>query len=260
MVLTTAALWISKRGRETAAMLFNLIIIFAAYVIYTSLLYALSGAYNSVVEAVLAFLRGEKILAATAPVSVPPTSSLGNLALSVLAVSGLLVFLHGRGSAKALAFLSGAFLVVAYIGASVFPAADLPRYLGLPSVSMLAVWAPYGFQLIERKRLGRFYHIVLIVVAITGFVYSGVFAPRNPYTGNPYTFSLSGPVSYDEATDIFYVSRLLSHGALVSDWRSLHLLRYYYGGLEPPTLTLFWAGNYGLYVDSKFLNKFRGYK
>jgi hypothetical protein len=29
--------------------------------------------------------------------------------------------------------------------------------------------------------------------------------------------------------------------------------------LEPPTLTLFWAGNYGLYVDSKFLNKFRGY-
>jgi len=36
----------------------------------------------------------------------------------------------------------------------------------------------------------------------------------------------------------------------------MHLLRYYYGGLEPPTLTLFWAGNYGLYVDFKFLNKF----
>jgi len=100
---------------------------------------------------------------------------------------------------------------------------------------------------------------ILIVVAITGSVYSGVFAPRNPYTGNPYTFSLSGLVSYDEATDIIYVSLFLSHGALVSDWRSSHLLRCYYGGLEPPTLTLFWTGNYGLYVDSKFLNKFRGY-
>ncbi len=58
MVLTTAALWISKRGRETAAMLLNLIIILPAYAIYTSLLYALSNAYNSVVEAVLAL--GEK--------------------------------------------------------------------------------------------------------------------------------------------------------------------------------------------------------
>jgi len=213
MMLTTAALWISKRGRETAAMLLNLIIIFAAYAIYTSLLYALSDAYNSVVETVLALLRGEKILAATAPVSAPPTSSLGNLALSVLAVSGLLVFLHGRGPARALAFLSGIFLVIAYIGASVFPAADLTRYLGLPSASMLVVWAPYGFQLIERKRLERFYYIVLIVVAITGFVYSGVFAPRNPYTGNPYTFSLSGPVSYDEL--IFSMFRVFSPMALL---------------------------------------------
>jgi hypothetical protein len=133
MVLTTAALWVSKRGGETAAMLLNLIIIFATYAIYTSLLYALSGAYSNVVEAVLAFLRGEKILAATAPVSSPPTSSLSILALSVLAVSGLPVFLHGRGFARTLAFLSGTFLVIAYIGASAFPAADLPRYLGLQS-------------------------------------------------------------------------------------------------------------------------------
>ncbi len=154
-------------------MLFNLIIIFVTYAIYTSLFYVLSNAYNSVIETVLAFLRGKKILAETSPVSVPPTTSLSNSALSVLAVSGLFVFLHGRGPARTLAFLSGMFLVVAYIGASAFPAAELPRYLGLPSVSMLAVWAPYGFQLIERKRLGRFYHIVLIVVAITGFVYSG---------------------------------------------------------------------------------------
>ena len=73
MAPTTAPLWISKRGGKTAVMLLNLVIIFAAYATYTSLLYALSSAYNSVVEAVLAFLRGEKIPVATAPVSAPPT-------------------------------------------------------------------------------------------------------------------------------------------------------------------------------------------
>jgi hypothetical protein len=164
MVLTTAALWISKRGRETAAMLLNLVIIFAAYAIYTSLLYALSGAYNSVVETVLAFLRGEKILVATAPVSAPPTSSLGNLTLSVLAVSGLLVFLHGRESARTLAFFSGTFLIVAYIGVSAFPATDLPRYLGLPSAAMLAVFASYAFELLRRRRYGSLYSLLLVAV------------------------------------------------------------------------------------------------
>jgi hypothetical protein len=206
MVLTTAALWISKRGRETAAMLLNLIIIFAAYVIYTSLFYALSGAYRSVVEAVLTFLRGEKVLAATAPVSVPHTSSLGNLALSVLAVSGLLVFLHGRGSARTLAFLSGAFLVIAYIGASAFPAADLTRYLGLPSAAMLAVFAPYAFELLRRRRYGALYSLLLVAIAVFSFAYSGVFAPRNPYTNNPYGLSLSGLVSYGDAQQIPTIS------------------------------------------------------
>jgi len=206
MVLTTAALWISRRGRETAAMLLNLIIIFAAYVIYTSLFYALSGAYRSVVEAVLTFLRGEKVLAATAPVSVPHTSSLGNLALSVLAVSGLLVFLHGRGSARNLAFLSGTFLIIAYIGASAFPVADLPRYLGLPSAVMLAVFAPYAFELLRMRRYGALYSLLLVAVAVFSFAYSGVFAPKNPYTNNPYGLSLSGLISYGDAQQIRTIS------------------------------------------------------
>ncbi len=46
MVLTTAALWISKRGGKTAAVLLNLLLIFAIYAIYTSLFYVLSGAYR----------------------------------------------------------------------------------------------------------------------------------------------------------------------------------------------------------------------
>jgi hypothetical protein len=265
MVLTTAALWISKRGRETAAMLLNLVIIFAAYATYTSLLYALSSAYNSVVEVVLAFLRGEKILAATAPVSAPPTSSLGNLALSVLAVSGLLVFLHGRGSARILAFLSGAFLVIAYIGASAFPAADLPRYLGLPSAAMLAVFAPYAFELLRRRRYGSLYSLLLVAVAVFSSAYSGIFAPRNPYTNNPYGLSLSGLVSYGDAQQLRTISQLLTPGTYLTDWRSGPFMASIYPDIQPQyrgyrykNIEFIFEGGYGLYVDLAYLRRFSG--
>jgi len=265
MVLTTAALWISRRGREAAAMLLNLIIIFAAYATYTSLLYVLSGAYNSVVEAVLAFLRGEKILVAAAPVSAPPTSSLGNLALSVLAVSGLLVFLHGRGSARTLAFLSGIFLIVAYVGASAFPAADLPRYLGLPSAAMLAVFAPYAFELLRRRRYGALYSLLLVAVAVFSFAYSGVFAPRNPYTNNPYGQSLSSLVSYGDAQQIRTISQMLAPGTYLTDWRSGSFIASTYLDIQPQYrgfryrgTEFITGGSYGLYIDFAYLRRFSG--
>ncbi len=265
MVLTTAALWISKRGRETAAMLLNLFIIFAAYATYTSLLYALSGAYRNVVETVLAFLRGEKILAATAPVSAPPTSLLSNLAISVLAVSGLLVFLHGRGPARTLAFLSGMFLVIAYIGASAFPAADLPRYLGLPSAVMLAAFAPYAFEVLRRRRYGTLYSLLLVAVAVFSFAYSGVFAPKNPYTNNPYGLSLSGLISYGDAQQIHTLSQMLAPGTYLTDWRSgLFIASTYldiqpqYRGFRYRGIEVVYGGSYGLYIDSAYLQSFSG--
>jgi hypothetical protein len=265
IVLTTAALWISKRGREATAMLFNLIIIFTAYAIYTSLLYVLSGAYNSVVEAVLAFLHGEKILVAVAPVSAPPTSSLANLALSVLAVSGLLVFLHCRGSARSLAFLSGTFLVVSYIGASAFPAADLTRYLGLPSAAMLAVFAPYAFELLRRRRYGSLYSLLLVAVAVFSFAYSGVFAPRNPYTNNPYGLSLSGLISYGDAQQIRTISQRLAPGTYLTDWRSGDFIASIYLDIQPQYqgfgykgIEFIYGGSYGLYINSAYLRRFSG--
>ena len=265
MVLTTAALWISKRGRETAAILLNLLIIFAVYAIYTSLLYALSYAYNNVIEAVLAFLHGEKILAKAPPVSAPPTSSLGNLAISVLAVSGLLVFLHGRGSARTLAFLSGTFLVVAYIGASAFPAADLPRYLGLPSAAMLAVFAPYVFELLRRRRYGTLYSLLLVAVAVFSFAYSGVFAPKNPYTSNPYVVSLSGLISYGDAQQLRTISQLLAPGAYLTDWRSGHFMASTYLDIQPQYrgfrfkgIEFIFGGSYGLYVELAYLQRSSG--
>ncbi len=263
--LTTAALWVSKRGRETAAMLLNIFIIFAAYATYTSLLYVLSGAYNNVVEAVLAFLRGEKILVAAAPLSAPPTSSLGNLALSVLAVSGLLVFLHGRGPARTLAFLSGAFLVIAYIGASAFPAADLPRYLGLPSAAMLAVFAPYAFEVLRSRRYGSLYSLLLIAVAVFSFAYSGVFAPKNLYTSNPYGLSLSGLISYGDAQQLRLLSQMLAPGTYLTDWRSGSFIastyldiQPQYQGFEYRGIKFIYGGSYGLYIDSAYLRSFSG--
>lgn len=265
MVLTTAALWISKRGRETAAMLLNLIIIFAAYAIYTSLLYSLSYAYNNVTKAVLAFLRGEKILLETPPVSAPPTLALGNLALSVLAVSGLLVFLHGRGSARALAFLSGIFLIVAYVGASAFPAADLPRYLGLPSAAMLAVFAPNAFELLRKRRYGAIYSSLLVAVAVFSFAYSGVFAPKNPYTSNPYGVSLSGLVSYGDAQQIRAISQMLAPRTYLTDWRSGHFMastyldiQRKYGGFGYRGIEVIYGAGRGLYVDLAYLQRFSG--
>jgi hypothetical protein len=265
MVLTTAALWVSKRGRETAAMLLNLIIIFAAYAIYTSLLYALSGAYRNVVEAVLTFLRGEKILAAIVPVSVPPTSSLSNLVLSVLAVSGLLVFLHGRGPARTLAFLSGAFLVVAYIGTTAFPAADLQRYLGLSSAAMLAVFAPYAFVVLRRRRYGTLYSLLLVAVAVFSFAYSGVFTPKNPYTNNPYGLSLSGLISYGDAQQIYTLLQMLAPGTYLTDWRSgLFIASTYldiqlqYGRFRFKGIEFILGGDNGLYVELAYLQRYSG--
>jgi len=111
-ILTTFALWVVARERWAGRLLFYLVTIFTAYVAYTTVIYALVGGYRSVIEAVFAFLRGEKILINVAPVATtPPTASLGNLALSVLGIMGLLIFLHGKEALKVLAFISASFLV-----------------------------------------------------------------------------------------------------------------------------------------------------
>jgi hypothetical protein len=264
MVLTTTAIWMFER-RKVAIMLRILIIIFAAYVIYTSVLYALFGGYSNVVKTVLVFLSGERILVDVAPVSLPPTLSLSNLAFSVLAVSGLLVFLHGRGSARALAFLSGTFFVVSYIAAFAFPASAIPRYLGIPSVAMLAVFTPYAFELLRKRRYGSLYSLLLIIVVVFSFVYSGVFALRNPYTNNPYGDSISIGISYEDAQQLRMISQLLAPGAYLTDWLGgffiantypdiqLQYRRFGYRGIE-----FILGGSYGLYVDLAYLQSFRG--
>ena len=180
-------------------------------------------------------------------------------------MSGLLVFLHGRGSARTLAFLSGAFLVIAYIGASAFPAADFPRYLGLPSAAMLAVFAPYAFELLRRRRYGALYSLLLVAVAVFSFAYSGVFAPKNPYTNNPYGPLLSGLISYEDVQQIRTLLQMLAPGTYLTDWRSGLFIASTYLDIEPryqgfryKGIEFIYGGSYGLYIDSAYLQRFSG--
>jgi hypothetical protein len=180
-------------------------------------------------------------------------------------VSGLLVFLHGRGSARTLAFLSGAFLVIVYIGASAFSVADLPRYLGLPSAAMLAVFAPYAFELLRRRRYGALYSLLLVAIAVFSFAYSGVFAPKNPYTNNPYGLSLSGLISYGDAQQLRTLSQMLAPGTYLTDWRSGIFIASTYLDIQPryqgfryKSIEFIYGGSYGLYINSAYLRSFSG--
>jgi len=265
VVIGTALLAFSRK-RWMALALLIMAAVFVAYVASTSLSSILVNAYNYVVSAVLTFLQGKRNLLAMAPVEAPPTTSLGSLALSVIAVLGLLVVINGRGPTRALALLSGLFLLLAYVGASAFPATDLPRYVGLPSATVLAFLAPLAFKTFEERKGGAWFALLLLAIAVAAFTYSGVFAPRNPYTGNSYSFSLSGLVSYVEAAQSSPISHILGPGRYLTDWRYGLFLAYHYMYFEPlwqafrvGGVEVWLGGSYGLYVDPAYLKKFRGF-
>ena len=265
MVLTTTAIWIFER-RKVAIMLRILVIIFAAYVIYTSVLHALFGSYNSVVKAILAFLSGERILAMAAPVSDSSISSLGLLSLSVLAVSGLLVFLYGTKVGRVLSFLSIVFSTIAYIGPVAFPAAALDRYLGLPSAAILAVLLPCGFELLRGRKYGVVYSNVLIIIAIVAFSFNGVFAPYNDYVLHG-AFSIVHPLSFEESMELTMVLNYFSSGNYIVDNMLGHYVSYKYVLVEhkfvgyyykQEKIMLYFAGSYGLVVSEQYLYHFNG--
>jgi hypothetical protein len=265
MVLTTTAIWIFER-RKVAIMLRTLIIIFAAYAIYTSVLHALSGSYSNIVKAVLAFLSGERILALAAPVSASPISSLGLLSFSVLAVSGLFVFLYGTKVVRILSFLSIVFSIIGYIGPVAFPAAALDRYLGLPSAVILAVLLPYGFELFRERKYGIIYSHILIIIAIVIFSFNGTFASYNDYVLHG-PFSIVHPLSTEESIEFTTVIDYISSGSYIVDNMLGHYVSYKYVFVEykffgyyykQENIMLYFAGSYGLVVSERHLHHFNG--
>ncbi len=130
---------------------------------------------------------------------------------------------------------------------------------------MLALFAPYDYELPRKRRYGALYSLLLVAVAVFSFAYSGVFAPRNPYTNNPYGLSLSGLISYGDAQQICAISQMLAPGTYLTDWRSGHFMASTSLGIQPQYrgfrykgIEFILGGSYGLYVESAYLQRFSG--
>ena len=272
-ILVTVILFWKSKGKEKriiGRILPCIIVIYITYIIYTTLFYAITSGYSNIIEAILAFLRGEKVLATTVGIPSLPTSSLGNLALSVLGILGLLIFLRAREPARTLAFVANMLLVIAYVTASVFPS-ELLRYLGLPSATILAILTPYALEFFKHRVLGNIYILILIMIAIFGFVYSGVFAPKNPFTAGPSQLNL---LNSQNAQELLLVIPQLTPGNYFTDWLSgayvWHYLIYPNSysniGFEYNGTKFFLGGVFGgilgincLYLNKNFWESFKGY-
>ena len=252
---------------NTKSMLF--FIVFIIYASYTILM-VLKEATMSVFEAIMAFLSGEKVITVATPIQAPITSILGIMPIAILTVLGLIRMLEDNDIImRLLAFISLAGLAIAYISTSVFPALDLLRYLGLGSVTLLAILSPQAFQsLIRRGKVGTGYAYALLLLAILSFGFAGTLMPGNPYTENPYTgWSISGLITYGEAQELDDIAFKLCCNNYLLDWRSGTYIGYKYLWIHPLSKGFYnpeaqgfftYAGNYGFLVTPEYLTSFNG--
>jgi len=246
------------------------LLIFISYAIYTTVFLALRGSYSSVINTLLAFLYGEKIGAASTSIQNHVTSVLGIVPVIVIVTLGVIVMIEGKDPVvRLLAFLSLAWLGLSYAGAVAFPALDLPRYLGLPSVVTLTLIAPLAIEILTtRGKAGTYYSVLLIILAIFSFSFAGEIMPENPYTANPYTtWSISGLITHSEAQELDNIAFKLCCNNYLLDWRSGAYIGYKYlwiqplskGFYNPETQGFFThAGSYGFLVTPKYLTNFNG--
>jgi len=246
-----------------------LFVIFSVYVIYTTILMVLKEAVTNVFDAIIAFIVGEKIIAATTPIQ-PPIASILGIPLDILVVLGLVRMLEDNDIVtRLLTFISLAGLAIAYLGASAFPALDLVRYLGLGSIILLVILSPQAFQsLTKRGKVGMNYAYVLLLLAILSFGFAGTLMPGNPYTANPYlAWSISGLVKYGEAQELDNIAFKLCCNNYLLDWRSGAYIGYKYLWIQPlsrgfynsETQSFFtYAASPGLLVTPEYLTSFNG--
>jgi hypothetical protein len=245
------------------------LVIFSVYATYTVILMVLKGAVTNIFEAIIAFLRGERILIAIPPIQAqaPITSILGVIPIAILATLGLIRMLEENDiSLRLLVFISLAGLAVAYVGAVALPALDLPRYLGLGSTTLLALLSPQAFEALTRRgKLGAGYAHALLLLAILSFGFAGTLMPENPYTANPYPpWSISGLITYSEAQGLRNLAPLFCCNNFLIDWRAGVDLGYKYLWIQPlyrgfsdlNTRSLFtFAGSYGLLITPAYLKQ-----
>ncbi|MCC6056448.1 MAG: hypothetical protein LM583_07215, partial [Desulfurococcaceae archaeon] len=249
------------------------LIIFSVYATYTVILMVLKGAVTNVFEAVMAFLRGERILIAAPSIQAqaPITSILGVIPIAILVTLGLVRILEDNDILlRLLVFISLAGLAVAYVGAVAFPALDLPRYLGLGSITLLTILSPQAFESLTRRgKLGASYAYSLLLLAILSFGFAGTLMPENPYTANPYPpWSISGLITYSEAQELRNLAPTLCCSNFLIDWRAGSYLRYvaylwarsrYRGFYDYNCSCMFiYAGSFDLLVTPEYLRNFNG--
>jgi len=176
---------------------------------------------------------------------------------------------RGDMSKRLLAFASLAGLSIGCIGEVVSPALALLRYLGLGSLTVLAILSPLGIQALTRRgRAGTYYALFLLFLAVTSFGFSGSIMPGNPYTANPYAIgSVSSLITYDEAQILENIAPTLCCNNYLMDWRAgLYLYHKYLwmqpqfrGFYIPETQSSFiFAGYYRLYITPEYLTKYNG--
>ncbi|MEM1567603.1 hypothetical protein [Pyrobaculum sp.] len=205
--------------------------LFIMYFVYTTLVYPLISGYTSVIEAIKAFLSGQKILVATSPYAQQPVVAvLSYIPISVIVTSSLTLLVDENTPRwmKLTIFLLLVMLAIALIGSQAFPALDALRYLGFPSTTFLAIFASLGLSRIaERKTPGLIYFIALLLLATTSFVFSGAIMPDNPFTASPYAGpSIYGLITYSEAQNLKYISYNLINMNILTDWRSGAYMSY----------------------------------
>ncbi len=258
----------NSRSTKMKAILALLLLI--AYASYTTLSMIMSRAVSDTIEAIIAFLGGEKILHHHAPVQKPPVAILGVIPDIVLAILGMsLVTESDNTVTRLLSLASLAGLGVAYTGTIAFPALILHRYIGLVALIILAIFSSRSLEtLLRRGRFGAYFSLILILSTIISFGFAGTLMPENPYTANPYAaWSVSGLLTYDEAWELKYVAPMLCCNNYLVDWRAGASMAYIYIWFKPTfrgfaiperEITFTFAGSYGLLVTPDYIQKFNG--
>jgi hypothetical protein len=112
---------------------------------------------------------------ASPSIQAPMIAVLGVIPIIILIVFGLVSMIDDREiMMRLLAFASLTGLGIAFIGATAFPALDLPRYLGLGSVVLLTILSPQSLEiLLSRGGVGASYVFSLILLTIISFGFAG---------------------------------------------------------------------------------------
>jgi hypothetical protein len=238
MSLILFLLWIATSEKRFYVLSLVNIINTIIYIVYTSLIYSTVGGYRAISDAIMAFVLGVKRISPTVSPPMPPpfTVALSQLSLIIMGVLSFLVFLYKDKNIKILITGLGSLLVAGYVGIADF---DILRYLSLPSLMMLSMFVPYATRIIYSKKGGTLYMAILFLLSIFSFAYAGTFAPGNSYTANPYSYSVSGLLEYNDAINFHQIIELVTSGVYFIDWRSGAYLRYSNFEYIQPTISGF---------------------